>query len=307
MLLLILHTEKKKFECQFIKSNRTQIVYNQISLSTPGPFPPCWPSSVLSEILKFGAETTAHRDKMERMREDMSGKEEGELSDDGDDVDLKVVDEWTPETMTVDLTQEEYSASMVSNAQPERTGQLERRGRLGAASDSSKSSRTRKFESDSGRNRTRGREDRRHSPPGSSSSNHRRPESRFWDRHRATTPRIQSSRLAAAAKLPHSTRFTHDKENSLKRDANTRSSAPIPQLMDLAPPAPALLTVVPGPDPPLVPQPAPFIASVSPRKKKKKPKLSTADKNARSILWFRGARTGNISTRLFPLLPSAAC
>ena len=222
---------------------------------------------------------------MEQKNEELSLKEEGEISDDGEnieDVDLKVIDEWIADAQPADdirktsrsLPKTYYDDSNKYKSKDERRDRDKQEKR--------------RLKSRSGRHdyNERDRHERRHSP----STHYRRPESRFWERHRATTPRIQNTHSR------HTVRplLSCNKENDLSnlgrqnRDVAPKllSQAAVPSLLDLAiappPPPPPPLPTAPPPDQAEPPPPPPPL--FAPRKKRTA-NISPADKRARGILY----------------------
>ena len=235
------------------------------------------------------------------MTEEMSSKEEGELSDDAEDMadsELKVIDEWIPEPKTGDKLCLERGNS------PNKDRSISKIKDNSVAGSTKYRSRDR-----DGSRRNRNRERERHEPRYGRSGRHeysdrdryerrnspttrRRPESRFWDRHRATTPRIQS------AHSRHTVRpfVANNKENdsSSRREHGSgfpKEASPKtlpPSLYDLAsapppPPPPPLPSAPPLKQEEIPPPPPPLFA---PRRKRKN--LSAADKRAHGILFLKG-------------------
>ena len=236
---------------------------------------------------------------MDELTEELSSKEEGELSDDAEDMEdseLKVIDEWIPEPKTGEKLCPDRGIS------PNKDRPISK-NKDSSASDSTKyRSRDRDASRRDGE-RERERHEPRYGRPGRheysdrdryerrySPTTHRRPESRFWDRHRATTPRIQSTHSR------HTVRpfFSSNKENdsNSRREQSSGSlkqpspKAVPPNLYDLAsappPPPPPPLPSVPPPKQEEAPPPPPPL--FAPRRKRKK--LSPADKRARGILFL---------------------
>ena len=222
---------------------------------------------------------------MEQKNEESSCKEEGELSDDTEevgDLDLEVIDEWTAEP-TKDS----------SENSPKKSRSLPKSYSVSKSDSSKYSSRVSRRERNRERHdyrhnrssRDRDRYERRYSP----TTTHRRPESRFWDRHRATTPRIQNTYSRHTVR-PN---VSSNKENDASSRKENRDVSPkdpshptIPSLLDLA-------TAPPPPPPPPLPAAAPPEQQETPPplppplfapRRKRRTKLTTADQRARGIL-----------------------
>ena len=237
---------------------------------------------------------------MDEMTEELSSKEEGELSDDAEDMEdseLKVIDEWIPEPKSGEKLCPERGIS------PNKDRPISK-NQDSSASDSTKYRSRDRDASRRDRERQRERHEPRYGRPGRheyndrdryerrySPTTHRRPESRFWDRHRATTPRIQSTHSRHTVRPFFSSNEEKNDSNS-RRDQSSGSlkqpspKAVPPNLYDLAsappPPPPPPLPSVPPPKQEEAPPPPPPL--FAPRRKRKK--LSPADKRARGILFL---------------------
>lgn len=236
---------------------------------------------------------------------DASTKEEGEISDDEDDVeesDLKILDEWFPDKGKL----EDHGGSCPSS--PVKSGSLS------SSNDSTPNSSS----------RPRSKQPRRHPERGDQwldlhrsgkdrhtySSPPRRTEVRFLDRHRAT-PRTQSTHRKHRSRT-RSFFSPNNKENNEKTDidpghvtSQETDNSGIPSLMDLAvaPPPP------PSSSPPLPSSPAPEECASPPPppplfapRRKRKTKLSPADRRSRGILFGKNRDLGEWSGVMITLL-----
>ncbi len=213
---------------------------------------------------------------MEEKNGNSSAREEGEITDEGEELDLEVIDEWRE---TSPHEQPKKSEKVANSHQKDLPKAYSRSSKSTSPSRSSRRKgrdKENRHEHRSTRSKRHDRDRDRHERSRVSPVR-RRPSSRFWDRHRAATPRIQDTVKRWRTRSQGS---PSSKENGTKRDSETDESSLMP------PPSTSTFSANAPPPPPPVPGiqephlPPELIAS----KKKAKQKLSGADRSTRGIL-----------------------